>query len=192
MKRSAPGAWIELREVWDSCTWEIRRGFVVEDTTELLATYTPPGSAATIAVGPDGTRLRLPPDEWPTAESAIPANRRFLGLHPPGAEHSVLVIWDDGWQLVCWYINMESDLERTDHGIQYVDHFLDVVVYPTMASWRWKDEDELAEAVERRLITANQAGTIRAEGERALEWLLARRPPYDRPWDEWRPPTEWG
>jgi hypothetical protein len=53
-------------------------------------------------------------------------------------------------------------------------------------SW-WKDEDEPAEAVEIGLITAEQAAEFRAEGERALEWLLSRRPPYDRDWLSWRP-----
>jgi hypothetical protein len=39
-------------------------------------------------------------------------------------------------------------------------------------SW-WKDEDEPAGAVEIGLFTARAAAEFRAEGERALEWLLS-------------------
>jgi hypothetical protein len=47
--------------------------------------------------------------------------------------------------------------------------------------------DESAGAVEIGLFTALAAAEFRAEGERALEWLLSRRPPYDRDWLSWRP-----
>jgi hypothetical protein len=47
--------------------------------------------------------------------------------------------------------------------------------------------DESAGAVEIGLFTARAAAEFRAEGERALEWLLSRRPPYDRDWLSWRP-----
>jgi hypothetical protein len=42
------------------------------------------------------------------------------------------------------------------------------------------------------MFTADEAAEFRAEGERAIEWLLERHPPYDRDWQSWRPPVEWG
>jgi predicted RNA-binding protein associated with RNAse of E/G family len=144
-----------------------------------------------VAAGADGVRLRLPPDAWALTKVKTPADRRFLAVHATGAEHSLLAIWDDNWQMVCWYVNLESDLARTHNGVEYEDRFLDIVAEPDLSSWRWKDEDELEEAMGRGLVTTAQADAFRAEGERAIEWLLARRPPYDRPWDEWRPPEEW-
>jgi hypothetical protein len=192
VRRFSPGEEIEVREVWDGRTWEVRMGIVVEDSEEVLALYTPPGSPATIAAGPDGVRLRLPPPEWELAESAVPADRQYLALHPPEADHTVLLIWDEAWQWLCWYINLERCAVRTERGIEYEDHLLDVVVRPDLGAWHWKDEDELAEAVERGLVSAEKAARIRGEGERALDRLLARMAPYDRPWGEWRPPVEWG
>ena len=56
-----------------------------------------------------------------------------------------------------------------------------------MASWRWKDEDELEEALAAGLVTADDAEAFREEGERALEQLLRREVPYDEPWEDWRP-----
>ena len=191
MKRFSPGERIEVREVWDGRAWEIRRPIVVEDTPGLIAVYNAPGSPVRTAVGPDGVRLRLPPSEWSMGVVPIPSDRRILGLHPPGSDHSVLLIWDESWRLLCWYINLEEDRQRNSRGFDFEEHVLDLVVEPDMASWRWKDEDELAEAVECGLFTPKQALDFRAEGERALDWLLARRPPYDRPWDDWRPPSDW-
>ena len=191
MKRFSPGERIEVREVWDGHAWEIRRPLVVEDTPSLIAVYNAPDSPVRTAVGPDGERLRLPPSEWSMANVSIPSDRRILGLHPPGSDHSVLLFWDDSWRLLGWYINLEQDRQRNPRGFDFEEHVLDLVVEPDMAAWRWKDEDELAEAVERGLFTPEQAADFRAEGERALEWLLERRPPYDRPWEDWRPPPDW-
>lgn len=186
-----PGTWVDLREVWDNRTWELRRGILVRDDPSAVAVYTPPSTFTLVAVGPDGARLRIPPPDWQLVEVTTPADRRFLAVHPPGADHSVLAIWDDDWRLLEWYVNLESDIVRTDAGFEYTDHFLDVIVEPDMSAWLWKDEDELAEAVGRGLVSPADVAAFRAEGERALEWLLARRPPYDEPWDAWRPPDSW-
>ena len=183
MRRFDPGEVIEFREVWEGRTWELREGIIVEDGPELIATFTRPQSPVLTAVGREGERLRIPEAEWTLAEART--YHGVLGLHAPGAQHSVLAAFDATGRLEYWYINLESDLERTERGFQYQDHFLDVIVQPGMRSWAWKDEHELAEAVERGLFTPEKAAAIRAEGERAVEWLLARRPPYDRPWEEW-------
>ncbi|HUF54613.1 MAG TPA: DUF402 domain-containing protein [Dehalococcoidia bacterium] len=191
MKRWAYGERIELREVWRGKTWEVRYGFVIEDSDELLAVYTPPSMQAIVATLGDGKRLRLPPRAWQMEEATVPADRRFLALHPPGHNHTILAIWDADWQMLCWYINLETNAQRNGAGFEYEEHVLDVVVEPDMSSWRWKDEDELEEAISLGHFTAEEAAEFRAEGERALDWLVARRAPYDRPWEEWRAPAEW-
>ncbi len=187
VNRFEPGTWVDLREVWDNRTWELRRGILVRDEPNVLAVYTPPGTPAWIAAGLDGRRLRLPPPDWELREVATPTNRHYFAVHPPGADHSVLAMWDTDWKMLHWYINLESNATRTDTGFEYTDHFLDIIVTPDLTAWLWKDEDELAEAVERGLVSLEQALAFRAEGERALERLLARRSPYDEPWEHWRP-----
>jgi hypothetical protein len=191
VRRFETGERIELRETWSGQTWEVREGIIIEDSAAVIAAFTPAGSRAQTAVGEDGVRLRLPTASWSLHDVRMPAGVNHVGVHRPGCEHSVLAVLDDSWRLLYWYINLESDLARNERGFEYVDHFLDVVVAPDLASWKWKDEDELAEAVERGLVTEAEAGSVRAEGERAVEWLLARRPPYDRPWEDWRPPASW-
>ena len=191
MGKFQPGEHIELREIWDGRIWEVRNAFVVKDEPDVIAAYTPASSPALIAAGPDGARLRLPPHKWDMTTVQIPPDRHFLAVHPTGADHSTILIRDGSWRLLCWYINLETALKRTAMGFEYTDHFLDIVVEPSRSTWRWKDEDELAEAVDRGLVTPADARTFYAEGERAVERLLARRPPYDETWEEWRPTGHW-
>ena len=191
MRRFKPGETIETREVWRGKTGEQRIAIVIEDSNELIALYTDPGSEALVAVDATGVQMRMPVSDW----RLEPTNRFTLGilaLHVPGSQHSLLVIFDPPPQFGRWYINLESDLARTERGFEYEEHVLDIVVEADMSTWRWKDEDELEEALELGLFTPEQAAEFRAEGERALEWLLSRRPPYDRDWLSWRPPIEWG
>ena len=187
MGKFQTGEHIELREIWDGRIWEIRNAFVVKDAPDVIAAYTPASSPALIAAGSDGARLRLPPAEWDMTAVQIPPDRHFLAVHPVAANHSTILIRDRSWRLLCWYINLETALKRTPTGFEYTDHFLDIVVEPDLSGWRWKDQDELAEAVDRGLVTPAGASTFYTEGERAVERLLARRPPYDEPWEEWRP-----
>jgi hypothetical protein len=175
-----------MREVWSGKTWELRSAVVVNDSAQLIALYTPPKSEALVAVSRDGRHLRMPTEEW-SLQPALTFDSGLLGLHVPGTQHSILVIFNPPPGGAPWYINLESDLQRTDGGFEYEEHVLDILVEADLATWRWKDEDELAEAVELGLFTAPQAAEFRAEGESALEWLLSRRPPYDRDWPGWRP-----
>lgn len=191
MRRFNPGERVEMREVWRGKTWELRPAIVVHDDVDLIALLTPPGEPAQTPLRADGTRMRLPKEEW-TLGPVLTYEEPVLGLHVPGTDHSVLLVWEADWSPRDWYINLESDLLRTNEGFECDDRVLDVVVAPDMSTWLWKDEDELEEAVEIGLFTQEQAAEFRAEGKRALEWLLSRRPPYDRDWLAWRPPPEWG
>ena len=64
MKRFSPGERIEIREVWDGRTWELRHPIIVQDTPGLIVLYNAPGTPARVAAGPDGKRLRRPPPDW--------------------------------------------------------------------------------------------------------------------------------
>jgi predicted RNA-binding protein associated with RNAse of E/G family len=188
--RFAPGQTIDLVEVWLGRIWEQRTSVVVEDTPELVALWTPPSTDALVAVDADAKPMRMPVGDWHLTPAKTFASGS-LGLHVPGQGHSVIVIFDPPPGYSPWYINIESDLERTAAGFEYEEHVLDVLVEADLKTWRWKDEDELVEAVAIGMFTSEQAAEFRAEGERAIEWLLSRRPPYDRDWLSWQPPTEW-
>ena len=52
--------------------------------------------------------------------------------------------------------------------------------------WRWKDEDDLAQAVQVGILDAEAAAALREEGER----VIAAKP-WPTGWEDWRPPREW-
>jgi hypothetical protein len=107
-----------------------------------------------------------------------------LRFERPGARHSIEVYWKLDWAHWSWYVNLQSPVEVNGRCVDTTDQALDIVAKPD-GSWRWKDEEELAEAVELGIWT--EAAEIRAEGERVL---AARSWPIG--WEEWRPPSEWG
>jgi hypothetical protein len=88
-------------------------------------------------------------------------------------------------------VNLQSPLRRSPAGFDTVEHLLDVTIPPDRSSWSWKDEDELAQAVARGLFTEEDAKWFRHWGERAVEHVLLREPPFDRDWGDWEPDPEW-
>jgi predicted RNA-binding protein associated with RNAse of E/G family len=90
-----------------------------------------------------------------------------------------------------YYVNIESPLRRSPVGFDYTDWFLDVRIPLDRSGYVWKDEDELAEAVARGLVSERSAHDIRWAGERAIEHILLREPPFDRSWERWSPDPAW-
>jgi len=80
------------------------------------------------------------PRKWRTAVT--------LRLKSPSAMWSLWVFWDEGMSsLKAWYINIDAPFKRTRLGFDTWDMFLDIVVAPDRKSWRYKDEDEFADAI---------------------------------------------
>jgi len=189
MSRWNPGDPVIVREVWEGKLWTVRALTVVRDEPDLLALYQPAEAPWKRPRSLDGRPIRLPDQAWQLQDAALTEDALRLIL--PGHAHSVLLIWRERWKLLCWYINLEEPFRRTPLGFDYMDQTLDIVVEPDMSSWRWKDEDEFEEAQSKGIYSRNQADDIRAEGERALERLLAREPPFDQRWEDWRPDPAW-
>ena len=184
-----PGEHILLRQVWLGKVWFVRPVTVVRNTPELIALYLAPGSICKWPRTKEGQKLRIPQDDWVLQD--VPWVGCMLRLTVPGEAHSVLLFWDESGQFVSWYIDLETQMSRTPLGFDYMDQMLDIVVAPDLSWWRWKDEDELEECVRLGLWNAAQAAAVRAEGERALARLLAREPPFDERWEDWRPDPTW-
>jgi len=113
-----------------------------------------------------------------------------LMLTPTGAASSIWAFWDGQWSFEGFYVNLQEPLRRTRFGFDTTDHVLDVVVEPDL-SWRWKDEDELAEAIRLGRFTPEEAAAVRREGERVVAMLEARIWPFDLDWAHWRPDPAW-
>jgi predicted RNA-binding protein associated with RNAse of E/G family len=113
-----------------------------------------------------------------------------LMLAELGASHSVYVSWGEGGEFVGWYVNLEDPWRGSPYGFDTTDHFLDIWVEPDR-SWRWKDENHLAEAVDLGLFTAAQAKAMRAEGERVIDRIESSTGPFDEGWENWLPDPAW-
>ena len=109
----------------------------------------------------------------------------------PQTGYAVLMRSDAQGTFTHLYVNLQSALRRSPVGFDYTDHFLDVRIPVDRSSYEWKDEDELAEAVSRGMVSERSAHDIRWAGERAVEHVLLREPPFDLDWTPWRPDPGW-
>lgn len=187
-----PGDPVVLREVWRDRVWAARPVLVVEDRPDQHMFCVMPGSRWMAPAVPRAeTTLALSQGVWALEERVWTGNR-ILSFAWPGRPHAVLAFWDAATdQFAGWYVNLQDPLRRTHIGFDTMDHVLDVLVSADRSSWHWKDEEEFEEAQRAGIITSERAAAIRAEGERAVERLVSREPPFDREWDDWRPDPSW-
>ncbi len=189
--RWTPGDAIVLRGIWRHSIWFACPVVVTVDSPDLIALYWRAGTGVKIP------GRRCTPKDFLSMEQVYLIDSTWvetdvLALTVPGAAHSVYAMWEAGHaSFRCWYVNLQEPLRRTSMGFDTMDHLLDVVVSPDRSEWQWKDEDEFGEAVALGLYSSEEARAIRAEGERALTLLQAKRPPFGDVWRRWLPPEEW-
>lgn len=165
---------------------------VVRDDDHLVALTILPGypfaQRTGIRGGPDG-RVLL---EWDGGHrERVWEENRALILYREGDAHSVELIWRDRDDVFLgWHINLQLPWRRTAIGFDSRDLILDIWVDPDRTA-RWKDEEELAFVLERGRIIGAEAAMAREEGERAMEHVRRREPPFDDSWLGWRPDPTW-
>ena len=185
-----PGETVVLREVWRGRVWYARPATVVADEANLRAFYVPPGVVALKPVDGAGRSLRLYTDEWSLAEVRRGGNG-FLSFAFPDTPYAVILGYTPSGELSEYYVNLQSPLRSTPIGFDTTEHLLDVVIPPDRSGWTWKDEDELDEAVARGWFSEHDVAWFRYWGERAIEHVLLREPPFDRNWTGWHPDPAW-
>jgi uncharacterized protein DUF402 len=189
VQRFPAGRPIVLRELWEGRVFEVRPMIVVQDDPDQRMLYLPDRVSCGVPVDDEGRQLRLPNRPWRLEV-------RERGVHPvlsfawPDVAYAVL-LWTAADDHRVWYVNLEQPLTRTPIGFDTVDHALDLVIELDGSGWRWKDEDELDEALRDGLFTEQEAAAFRRWGERARDHVLSRRPPFDRDWLGWRADPDW-
>ncbi len=192
--RFQPGDHIVIRNVFEGRVQTVFPSIVVTDSPELIATWIPLGT--TILNGrSDGTDHLSA--ELMAAKSWEMVSRQWhtagtLRLKTPNSMWSLWVFWDEGnTELRGWYINIDAPYTRTHRGFDTWDMFLDIVVAPDRKSWRYKDEDEFADAISAGLFTHDEAADVRATAGQALAIIKAGRSPFGDIWAKWRPDVLW-
>ncbi|MEK6273738.1 MAG: DUF402 domain-containing protein [Actinomycetota bacterium] len=183
-----PGDPALFRFVWPWKVFSAVPTTVVEHTAARVALWLAPETPVRRPPGGRHPISRLASGDWVHAEDRWYGAR--LMLAEPTASHSVYVRWNEAGEFVGWYVNLEDPWRESPFGFDTTDHLLDIWVDPDR-SWRWKDEDHLAEALAGGLFTAEQANAMRAEGERVVERIEAWSAPFDEGWETWLPDPDW-
>lgn len=186
-----PGDIVVIRGVWKGELWWACPQYIVRDLPGLIALYLPAGTPVrrwyrrpTVQDLHD-PHVRLADARWTDTD--------VLSLVTPGLSHSIDLMWETGsGSLRCWYVQLTEAYRRTPLGFDTMDQVLDIVISPDLSGWRWKDEDEFAEAQSVGVFSQEQAHTIRTEGERVIENLERKQPPFCDGWEHWGPPSDWG
>ncbi|MBN2238779.1 MAG: DUF402 domain-containing protein [Dehalococcoidales bacterium] len=189
-----PGQTVVSRQLWQGKIWQARPEIVVQDTPELITLFLPgTGPVLKRAVSSDGSpasvddKLSL---NWDLADDT------WVGLHKlrlsiPGEPYSVIMFREmQSSVLSAWYINLEEPLYRTTTGFDYTDMILDIVAFPDLSHWRWKDEHELRTAVERGHISIEKAELLYEQGLEVIAWLQSGESPFTE-WTDWQPDPAW-
>ena len=183
------GTQIVYREVWRGRVWTAMPVTVVQDTPELIALYLCPGTRWKLPEGENFLSL-LQAGDWRLRDVIVTGGSLFL--IPPGEAYAVRTMGGLGERdLDGWYVNLQEPVRRTALGFDFMDYALDIVVAPDLSEWKWHDEDELLEAQELGLFSAQMVSQIRATGERIIGQIMAKSFSITNGWDKWLPPPEW-
>lgn len=168
---------------------------VISDDGRALLGWIPAGTEIVGTRLADGRSLR----EAPLAERfRVPREQvRDIWRHTSnlrlvidGAWSSVWWFFDLAGEFLYWYVNLEIPLGRAAAGPDRIDGVLDLEVNRG-GQWRWKDEDEVEEAVLAGRLTVDQVARLRAEGERQGRLAEAGAFPFDGTWTDFRPDPAW-
>lgn len=185
----------------DEILWCYRReavpARVVSDDDSGLVVWIEAGTPLLRPVNVDGRGVRDRPIEErfraPTEFAVVPWHGAgVLRIAPRNAAHSLWLFRrpDGSGEFWGWYGNLERPHVRSEHGVHSHDHTLDL--WLDADGWIiWKDEDELAAAVEQGHLSIDDAAEIRAEGERVHAAMTRRDAPFDGSWLDWRPEPAW-
>jgi predicted RNA-binding protein associated with RNAse of E/G family len=173
----SPGETVVRREVLnDGRCWLETDVTVVHDDTELLVTYLA-----------GGTPLRYPLGFHPWHPKAAWEGHGVLMLHRPDDWYSVWAFWrGEAREFAGWYLNFQEPFRRGEQSYETQDLELDIWI-PRDGPWQWKDRHLIEERVREGRFTAEQARTIRAEGDRVAADLDAGRQWWDPGWAGWSP-----
>jgi uncharacterized protein len=114
----------------------------------------------------------------------------LLTVAGTGDDHSVSLMWDEGWSFWGWYVDIIRPYRPTPIGWDFMDLHLDLVVAPDGTA-TVKDADELAVAVEWGQISSDEAAAAHERCEQLGEAAAAHAGVFSERWAEWRPDPSW-
>jgi hypothetical protein len=181
-----PGDPVLLRSIYRGrVRWTFSHRYAGEHGDGRIGLYCGPGNEGRLMKRALGTGYLEawvrgdPPHAWAWQGTHV---LRFMR---PGDAHTVEVYWDAEWSHIGWYVNLQAPLRVNGSRFDTTDWALDVVV-DADGTWRWKDEDDFAQAIDLGVFDDTGVAEVRAGGER----VIAERP-WPTGWEDWRPPRDW-
>jgi len=193
-----PGQTVVHQEVWAGRIWAARPLIVVEDTEDRLLLWMPKGTQRKVPVTPptrpdpparkDRVIENLARCDWMLGEQTWDVS--CLWILRPGDWHPVWVSWVQPGVHLGWYVNLQHPFRRTKIGIEAMDMMLDIVVEPDR-TWRWKDDDEFEEILERGIFDPSTGERVRNDAEEMIGRIEQWGSPFSEPWTSWQPHPDW-
>ncbi len=198
MNFRAPGDVVALRWTRHAPADLVMPVRVVEHDASRTVLYLAEGSPIKVHADREGNPLprSMPLVERERAVASLIddtwTRTHVLMIHEPHRLGAVWLFWSGtDWSFLNYYVNLGAPLEPSPAGFDTEDYLLDVVIAPDL-SWRWKDEDEFAVAIEHELISPVLLHAVRAEGRRFIEEAETRQFPFNQGLEHWRPEPDWG
>lgn len=179
--RLEPREHIVIRNVFRGRVQTVFPSIVVVDSPELVVTWLPLETPVLNGVTDpsaehDGKQGHLRAEimsvkQWIMAERNCHTSGT-LRIKNPRLMWSLWVFWEpEMTEVRSWYINIDAPYKRTSIGFDTWDMFLGVVVQPDRKTWRYKNEDEFAEAIEAGIFTAFEAQEVSDTAASALQTI---------------------
>ena len=94
-------------------------------------------------------------------------------------------MWAAGTRdFLCWYVDFRVPFVRNGPFLDTRDLQLDVVVTPD-GSWRMKDEDDYATAINAGYISAAERTEVERAKDAVISFVEAKRFPFDGSYCDW-------
>jgi hypothetical protein len=109
-----------------------------------------------------------------------------LKLVREGDAYSAQAFFNEAGDFVCWYINLQEPMRRSEIGFDTRDNSLDILVGRDLSWWQWKDLEETERAVDIGLYTRDEVDRIKRQGEDVVR-LVESGHAWWTAWDDWAP-----
>jgi hypothetical protein len=179
------GEVIVRREVWRGRAWLGSPVYVVADEPTLLALYLP-----------EGAPFGFPKGEWPGGLHPWHGRASWEGhgvlmLQRPTDAYAVWVFWTGpDRHFAAWYVNLQDPFRRSQHGIDTLDHEIDLVSTDG-EHWEVKDADLLNKRVAEGRFKPAEAAAIRLALNELLAQLATGGRWWNDEWASWAPDPSW-
>lgn len=195
-----PGDVIAYRGIYNQRVSYIQSAVVVQDRPKEVALAILPGAECYAPEGyingKHGTSRQW--DRWGDYEKGSWTMQRYawhtnrlLILIEPEKYYASFYFWQaDKNQFLCYYVNFQLPLRRSEIGFDTFDLELDIIIEPTY-EWRWKDVDEYQNGIKRGILIREWVEEIDAAKQEVFDRLEKRLYPYDGSWLDWMPDPNW-